>query len=128
MAKDEIQHGTTPEKRSPAAKHLIEVITGMEHQEVSTHCMKEPKPAQIYIDTSDAKEPHKPNDESELDALAKSLISESPLPYTASAAKVKLYQPEADLIRDLQQLDVMLSMFEPSVSEAIQLHGAWPDH
>jgi hypothetical protein len=131
MAKDELQYGTAPEKRSPAAKHLIEVITGVEHQDASTHCMKEqPQQGQIYIDVPNDNEPNKEvvklNDESELDALARSLINESPLPYTASAAKVQLYQPEADLIRDLQQFDVTLNMFEPSVSESIQLHGSHP--
>jgi hypothetical protein len=36
MAKDEVQYGDHPERRSPASKHLIEVITGTPHEQRRT--------------------------------------------------------------------------------------------
>lgn len=124
MAKDELQYGTAPEHRSPAAKHLIEVATGTHHSEVSSHQMKEKETdSASYKITNPAKDYKHPSD---LDALTASLIDDSPLPYTASAAKVKLYKADDELIKELQQMDVTLNMHEPAVTETLPLHGLHP--
>eukprot|EP00980_Cylindrotheca_fusiformis_P020335 scaffold7349_cov135-Cylindrotheca_fusiformis.AAC.1 len=125
LAKDELSYGLDPNQRGPASQHLIEVMTDTPHQEVSSHCLKEhpistadlqivnDKPEQDHI--ADSTTP-------ELDVLSRTIIDESPLPYTATAAMVRLYRPSEELYENLQQFDITLNMLEPAVTESLSLH------
>jgi hypothetical protein len=119
LTTDELQYGDPPNQRSPASKHLLEVLMGTPHKDRRTDIMLEPatttcQPAQ-----------NAPNDN--LNDLTTCIILENPLPHNAAAAKAKFDRPNTDeLHRQLQQLDITLNMFEPAVSEQIALTGSHP--
>jgi hypothetical protein len=83
VAKDEVQYGDPPDKRSPASKHLIEVITGTPHTQRRTDILLDDKtkdtPTNYHITLTD---PGAINDHNLM------TIDDSPLPFTASAAKI----------------------------------------
>ena len=122
MAKDEVQYGDPPEKRSPASKHLIEVITGTPHNERRTDILLD-KTAPLEYEATDA---------DPLLQLNHNLmtINDSPLPFTAAAAKAKatkhVRQPEEVLTHELLLMDITTNIHEPAVSETISLQGSHP--
>jgi hypothetical protein len=122
MAKDEVQYGDPPEKRSPASKHLIEVITGTPHNERRTDILLD-KTAPLEYEATDA---------DPLLQLNHNLmtIDDSPLPFTAAAAKAKatkhVRQPEEVLTHELLLMDITTNIHEPAVSETISLQGGHP--
>jgi hypothetical protein len=107
---DEVQYGTDPANRSPAAQHLMEIATGASHHHNRTDKLRET-----------SKPEFEQNDETPLDANLQTLL-DSPLPESAAAAKVQ--QPTAvELRQQLEMLDVTTNIFEPAVSETLQLKG-----
>ena len=111
---DELHYGTEPTNRPPAARHLIEVITDSPHAERSTHDMKEKSTEFLASDNI-------------MDHLtAECIIGASPLPYTATAAKIHLPRTEEELIRNIETLHISLNLFEPAVEETIPLHSDHP--
>jgi hypothetical protein len=122
MAKDEVQYGDHPERRSPASKHLIEVITGTPHEQRRTDILLDDnKPSTSYqtIHT----EPGIAQDHNLM------TIDDSPLPFTAAAAKVTAKhgrKPEEILTHELLLMDITTNIHEPAVSETLPLQGGHP--
>jgi hypothetical protein len=107
---DEVQYGTNPANRSPAAKHLLEIATGAPHHHNRTDNLRETD-----------KPEYDQQPDSPLDANLQTIL-DSPLPQSAAAAKVQ--QPTAvELRQQLEMLDVTTNIFEPAVSETLQLKG-----
>jgi hypothetical protein len=118
LTSDELQYGDPPNLRSPAAKHLIEVVTGTPHAERRTDTLLDtiPEICQALPPSSD-----------NLDNLPQRILMDNPLPHSAAAAKAKFERPHTDeLHRQLQQLDITLNIFEPAVSEHISILGSHP--
>ena len=116
---DEVQYSDPPAQRSPASKHLIEIITGTPHMsrrtdillETVTECIDE---ATIKPSTDNFR-----------------TLIDSPLPFNAAAAaaktKAKFDRPDpAWLTSQLRYLDVTLNMYEPAISEFLPLQGTHP--
>ena len=107
---DELQYGDNPTERSPASKHLLNVMTGADHTERRTDIMHEKdteitlKPDAVPIDTTQL------------------VLDSVPPPYTACAAKFER-PSELEIVRQLQQLEMSLSIFDKSVDERISLRG-----
>jgi hypothetical protein len=101
---NELQCGDDPAQRSPASKHLLEVLTGADHAEKRTDVTHE-KPAEVTT------KPHAtmPVDTTQL------VLDSVPPPYTATPAKFER-PSETELLRQLQQLEMSLSMFDLEAS------------
>jgi hypothetical protein len=109
-AHDEVQYGEDPAARSPASKHLLETILGAPHAERRTDIMLDKtKPSFDMIRET-------------LPPINERLIADSPLPATAAAAKFARPNP-SELTQQLEMLDVTLNIFEPAVTETLQLRG-----
>jgi hypothetical protein len=118
LTSDELQYGDPPNARSPASKHLIEVMTGTPHKERRTDILLDSIP-----ETCQAL----PQSSEDLNDLPTRIILDNPLPHNAAAAKAKYDRPTTDeLHRQLQQLDITLNMYEPAVSEQIPINGSHP--
>jgi hypothetical protein len=112
---DELQYGDPPDKRSPASKHLIEVVTGTPHHERRTDILLDKIPEEMETSTIDIPD------------LITQTLEDNPLPMNAAAAKAKFEHPSSDeLHRQLQLLDVTLNLFEPAVLEQLPLEGSHP--
>jgi hypothetical protein len=111
---DELQYGDDPAQRSPASKHLLEVLTGADHAERRTDIIHE-KPVEVTT---------KPDAATPIDTTQLVLDSVPP-PYTATAAKFER-PSETELLRQLQQLEMSLSIFDRSIKERIPLRGNHP--
>lgn len=112
---DELQYGDPPQKRSPASKFLLEVMTGTPHHERRTDVLLEKIPEEMTPTPQDVP-----------DLIARTL-EDNPLPINAAAAKAKFDRPSTDeLHRQLQSMDVTLNLFEPAVSEQLPLEGSHP--
>ena len=122
MAKDEVQYGDPPERRSPASKHLIEVITGTPHTQRRTD---------ILLDNSKASTDFQsiltePGIEPDHNLMT---IDDSPLPFTAAAAKVTAKhgrKHEDILTHELLLMDITTNIHEPAVSETLPLQEGHP--
>jgi hypothetical protein len=109
-AQDKLQYGEAPDAQSPASKHLLETITGALHAERRTDILlKTCKPELEMIKET-------------LLQINEQLIADSPLPATAAAAKFARPNP-SELMQQFKMLDVTLNIFEPAVTETLQLHG-----
>jgi len=112
---DELHYSANPSTRPPAARHLLEVFTGTPHHERSMHQLLEQRQMiqSTELDTTD------PTDR---------LIEDSPPSYTMPTPvqinKVKLHQPDHDLIENIRSLDVTLNLCKPAISEKIPLHDS----
>jgi hypothetical protein len=111
---DELQYGEDPAQRSPASKHLLNIMTGADHTERRTDVMHEPN---VDVFT-------KPDSSAPIDTTQLVLDSVDP-PYTATAAKFER-PSETEILRQLQQLEVSLSIFDRSSKERISLRGNHP--
>jgi hypothetical protein len=80
MSKDEVQYGDHPERRSPASKHLIQVITGTPHGQRRTDILLDKATPNSY--QTILTEPGTANDHNSR------TLDDSPLPFTAAAANV----------------------------------------
>jgi hypothetical protein len=121
MAKDEVQYGDPPDQRSPASKHLIEVITGTPHEERRTDILLDKTAPNTYHTT-----PSDPLLSLEHNTM---VIDDSPLPFTAAAAKTAVKhtrKPEEILKHELLLMDITTNIHEPAVSETIALQGGHP--
>jgi hypothetical protein len=122
MAKDEVQYGDPPERRSPASKHLIAVITGTPHEQRRTDILLD----NVKTSTKDQSLHTEPGTAPNHNLMT---IDDSPLPFTASAAKVKAKherQPEDILTHELLLMDITTNIHEPAVSETLPLQGGHP--
>jgi hypothetical protein len=110
---DEMQYGDDPAQRSPASKHLLNIMTGADHKERRTDVMHEKareivdKPGITPIDTTQL------------------VLDSCPPPYTATAAKFERPE-EVEVLRQLQQLEMSLSIFDRSIKENVSLRGNHP--
>ena len=111
---DELQYGDDPAQRSPASKHLLNVMTGANHEERRTDIMLD-KDVAVQAKHSDAA----PIDTTQL------VLDSVPPPYTACAAKFER-PSEIEIVRQLQQLEMSLSIFDQSIKERIPLRGNHP--
>jgi hypothetical protein len=111
---DELQYGDDPTQRSPASKHLLNVMTGADHTERRTDIMHD----------KDVEVTAKPGSAPPLDTTQLVLDSVSP-PYTATAAKFER-PDESEISRQLGQLEMSLSIFDRSSKERIPLRGNHP--
>jgi hypothetical protein len=121
MAKDEVQYGDPPDKRSPASQHLIEVITGTPHTKRRTDILLEKPKSDVYSTT--------PSDPLLALDHNKMALKDSPLTFTASAAKSAVKhtrKPEEVLKHELLLMDITTNIYEPAVSETIHLQGGHP--
>ena len=121
MAKDKVHYGDHPDQRSPASKHLIKVITGTPHTEQRANILFD-KTAPLEYHTTPM-DPHVPVDHNML------TIADSPLPFTAAAAKAAMQharKPEEILMHELLLMDITTNIHEPAVSETISLQGGQP--
>jgi hypothetical protein len=121
MSKDEVQYGDPPDKRSPASKHLIEVITGTPHEQRRTDILLDKTPENSY--QTIRKEPGTTTDHNTM------TLDDSPLPFTAAAAKVTAKhtrKPEEVLTHELLLMDITTNIHEPAVSETLPLQGGHP--
>jgi hypothetical protein len=100
---DELQHGDNPAQRSPASKHLLNVMTGADHAERRTNAMHE-KAVEVSAKPNSA-----PIDTTQL------VLDSVPPPHTATASKFER-PSEAEILRQLQQLEMSLSMFNRSIT------------
>ena len=103
---DELQHGDGQAQRSPASKHLLNVMTGADHTERRTDVVNE-KPVEVSPKPNSA-----PTDATQL------VLDSAPPPHTAMAAKFER-PSEAEVSRQLQQLEMSLSIFDRSTTEQI---------
>jgi transposase InsO family protein len=110
---DELQCGDDPAQRSPASKHLLQVMTGADHNKRRTDVMHEKG---IEVAT-------KPN--SVLTDTTQLVLDSAPPSYTACAAKFER-PSETEIFRQLQQLEMSLSIFDRSMKERISLRGNHP--
>ena len=111
---DELQYGDDPAQRSPASKHLLNVMTGANHEERRTDIMHD-KAVEVTAKNSDST----PVDTTQL------VLDSVPHPYTACAAKFER-PSEVEIVRQLQQLEMSLSIFDRSIKEKISLRGNHP--
>ena len=117
---DELQYGYSPDQRNAASKHLIEQITGVDHRQKRTDILHDNTNGTCLQDTPTVPYPTDCN---------QTTIDDSPLPYTASAAKTKVHTTPLhmeQLTNELQQFDIVLDMYEPSVIETIPINGTHP--
>jgi hypothetical protein len=110
---DELQYGDNPSQRSPASKHLFNIMTGADHQERRMDVMHEK-----------VREVTNKHDSTPIDTTQLVPDSVEP-PYTAVAATFERLA-ETDLLRQLQQLEMSLSVFDCSAKERIPLRGNHP--
>jgi hypothetical protein len=121
MAKDEVQYGDPPNQRSPASKHLIEVITGTPHDARRTDILLDKTAPNDY--QSAPSDPHLVLDHNMM------TIDDSPLPFTAAAAKtvIKHGRKQEEILKhELLHMDITTNIHEPAVSETINLQGGHP--
>jgi hypothetical protein len=119
MAKDEVQYGDPPDQRSPASKHLIKVITGTPHEKRRTDTLLDKAVPDEYHTTP--LDPHLQLDHHKM------TIEDSPLPFTAAAAKAAARhtrKPEETLKPELLLMDMTTNIHEPAVSKTIALQGS----
>jgi hypothetical protein len=121
MAKDEVQYGDHPVRRCPASKHLIEVITGTPHEQRWTDRLIDKMPPNSYqtIQT----EPGTSQDHNS------TTLDDSPLPFTAAAAKVTAKherKSEDILTHELLLMDITTNIHETAVSKTLPLQGGHP--
>jgi hypothetical protein len=123
MGQDEVQYGDAPAKRSPASKHLIEVITGTPHEQRQTDILLDDKALPPTKYQTVLTEPGVINDHNSW------TIDDSPIPFPAAAAKVKIKhgrKPEEILTHELLLMDITTNIHEPAVSETLPLQGGHP--
>jgi hypothetical protein len=129
---DEVHYGTAPEKRNPAARHLIEVHTGTPHTERRTDVLLEPstdveQTTNPILDTNtqiiqDSPLPHTAPIPPILGANVHIIPDEPP---TATVSRVTLPSPD-ELTQSLQLLDISLNITEPAITETVILSGTHP--
>jgi hypothetical protein len=110
---DELQYGDNPTQRSPASKHLLNVMTGADHAERRTDVMHEKA---VEVSTKPVSSPIN---------TTQLVLDSVPPPYTATAAKFER-PSETEILRQLQQLEMSLSIFDRSITERISLRGNHP--
>jgi hypothetical protein len=116
---DKLQCGEDPTECSPASKHMLNIMTGADHLERRTDIMhKQP------VVVTDKPDLDMPMDTTQL------VLDSAPPPCTATAAKFErpnCTRPrETELVRQLQQLEASLSVFDRSAKERISLQGNHP--
>jgi hypothetical protein len=121
MSKDKVQYGNHPDRRSPASKHLIQIITGTPHEQRRTDILLDKTTPNSY--QTIRTEPGVSQDHNEM------TLDDSPLPFTAAAAKVAAkhgQKPEDILTHELFLMDITTNIQEPAVSETLPLQGGHP--
>ena len=129
--KDELQYGETPENRSPASKHLMEVFTGDSDKTTDFS----PKMIELKLEDVHSQSP---------DEVLKDNLNNSPLPYTAAAAaqltqrrklvqkiqrsinkvkQQKFQRPELEHLKyELENVDISTNTYIQTTSQLIPIN------
>jgi hypothetical protein len=120
LTSDEFQYGEHPTNRSPASKHIIELVTKSPQTERITDRLLQ-KPTIIIADTPT------PSTTDATTTLMHDILQQSPLPRMAAAAKLSVHKLArsdfSTLVREIQHLQISHNMCDPEVTETIPLRS-----